>query len=340
MTDQATGNPRFPWKIFSVVLIGTFLGPIGGLMTGVALPTLSREFNADMHSTVLVLLTYLATTTFMLPIIGKLGTQFGLKRIYVLGFLIDLLGTILCATAPETNISFLAFYRIIQALGSVMVFALFSALITRYVPNEKRGMAFGLTGGMVAISMLIGAPLAGILCQFAGWQWVFWVQVPIQLLGLFVGARVLPTETDGEKQHYNAVSIVSWLGITAGFTVLAEIFKGGLGRELLPLLAGIWIVSIIVFIISERGTKPLLEYAIFRIRPYWVCALGLLANNFIIQLWLIFTTYYMEDYLGFEQMKMSMTLSLSLLATLISEPAAPVWLCQSFYLYSTGGAAL
>lgn len=322
MTNSTNSKSIFPWSIFSVVLIGTFLGPMGGLMVGVALPTLSREFQVDLTSTVWVLLTYLATTTFLLPVIGKLGTQFGLKRIYVFGFLIDVIGTVLCAIAPTDNIVYLAIFRIIQAIGSVMVFALFSAIITRYVPLPRRGMAFGLTGGMVAVSMLIGAPLAGILCQYASWQWIFWLQVPIQILGLVVGSRVLPTDIDGERQYYNATSIFAWFSITVGFTILAEILKGDLERGWLPWLSFIWVAGIIVFVMSERGINPLFEYALFRIRSYWVCALGLLVNNFGIQVWLIFMTYYIEDYLGFEQARMGMTLSLSLLATLFSAPLA------------------
>jgi MFS family permease len=322
VNTTSNSKSEFPWRIFSIVLIGTFLGPMGGLMVGVALPTLSREYQIDLTSTVWVLLTYLATTTFLLPIIGKLGTQFGLKRIYVSGFLIDVIGTVLCALAPTDNITYLAIFRVIQAIGSVMVFALFSAIITRYVPVERRGLAFGLTGGMVAISMLIGAPLAGVLCQYASWQWIFWLQVPIQILGLIVGNRVLPNDVNGTRQFYNATSICAWFTTTVGFTILAEILKGDLERGWLPWLSLVWCAGIVVFILAERGANSLFEYAIFRIRAFWVCALGLLVNNFGIQVWLIFMTYYIQDYLGFEQARMGMTLSLALLATLISAPLA------------------
>ncbi|MCB1219367.1 MAG: MFS transporter [Planctomycetales bacterium] len=321
MTDSA-GNAKFPWRIFSVVLIGTFLGPLGGLMVGVALPTLSRVYHVDLNSTVWVLLSYLVTTTFMLPIVGRLGTQYGLKRIYVSGFLIDLVGTILCAMAPTTSIAYLVGYRVIQALGSVMVFALFSAIITRYVPGEKRGMAFGMTGGMVAISMLIGFPLAGALCAHASWQWIFWVQVPIQLLGLFIGLKALPDDVLGERQAFNPLSVISWLGMMAGFAVIAECFKGNLASSLLIWLSPAWLACIAVFIAAERGSTPLFEYSIFRRRPFWVCALGLMLNNFVVQVWLIFTTYYLEDYLGLNQLQSGRLLGLSLLATFFSAPLA------------------
>ena len=321
MTDSA-GNAKFPWRIFSVVLIGTFLGPLGGLMVGVALPTLSRVYHVDLNSTVWVLLSYLVTTTFMLPIVGRLGTQYGLKRIYVSGFLIDLVGTILCAMAPTTSIAYLVGYRVIQALGSVMVFALFSAIITRYVPGEKRGMAFGMTGGMVAISMLIGFPLAGALCAHASWQWIFWVQVPIQLLGLFIGLKALPDDVLGERQAFNPLSVISWLGMMAGFAVIAECFKGNLASSLLIWLSPAWLACIAVFIAAERGSTPLFEYSIFRRRPFWVCALGLMLNNFAVQVWLIFTTYYLEDYLGMNQLQSGRLLGLSLLATFFSAPLA------------------
>ncbi|MCB1216073.1 MFS transporter [bacterium] len=315
-------GPAFPWKIFSVVLIGTFLGPIGGLMVGVALPTLSREYQTDVNSTIWVLLSYLVMTTFMLPIVGRLGTQYGLKRIYVSGFLIDLLGTVLCAMAPTSSIAYLVAYRVIQALGSVMVFALFSAIITRYVPEERRGMAFGMTGGMVAISMLIGFPLAGALCAHAGWPWIFWVQVPIQLVGLIVGSMYLPDDRLGERQAFSPLSVLSWLGLTTGFAVIAECFKGNLSSQLLGWLGPAWLFCLAGFYFAERGVTPLFEYSIFRRRPFWVCALGLMLNNFVIQVWLIFTTYYLEDYLGMDQLQSGRLLGLSLLATFFSAPLA------------------
>ena len=322
MTDSATGNSIFPWKIFSVVLLGTFLGPLGGLMVGVALPTLSREYHVDLNRTVWVLLSYLVCTTFMLPIIGKLGTQFGLKRIYISGFLIDLVGTVLCAMAPLSSINYLVAFRVIQALGSVMVFALFSAIITRYVPSERRGMAFGMTGGMVAISMLIGFPLAGALCTHAGWPWIFWVQVPIQLIGLVMGTMYLPDDPLGERQSFNPYSVVTWLGLTLGFAVIAETFKGNFTSSILPWISLAWLFCLATFILSERRGSPLFEYSIFRQRPFWVCAVGLMLNNFVIQVWLIFTTYYLEDYLGLTQMNSGRILGLSLLATFFSAPLA------------------
>src|SRR5204863_9415382 len=101
--------------------------------------------------------------------------------------------------------------------GGALLFALFSALVTRIIPPEKRGLGFGLAGAVVGLSILIAPPLGGLLCYFMSWRWVFFIQLPIHILGAVQGWRLLPRGVVGQREP------TRWTSIALGFLLVAEL---------------------------------------------------------------------------------------------------------------------
>jgi EmrB/QacA subfamily drug resistance transporter len=316
-----TGS-RLPWRVLSVVLLGTFLGPMGGIIVGVALPSIQRDFGVSLHEIKWVLLIYLLVTTFMLPITGWLGRRFGEGRLFTLGFAIDAIGTLLAAFVPTSALWLLLLLRVVQAVGSALIFALFSALITRVVPQDKRGIGFGLAGTVVGISLLISPPLGGMLSEYASWRWVFLIQVPLQLIGLLLSYRLLPRDELKPAEALPWTSVFSWLLVTSGIVLSAEAVESGLLLARLPLIVGLSLLALLVFVWSERKGRPLFEYALFKERAFALGSIAIFLINLNIFIMVLLIPFYLEGCLSYNASQSGRLLALSPLFSLLAAPLA------------------
>ena len=321
MRVRQASNP-LPWRILSVVLLGTFLGPMGGIIVGVALPSIQRDFAVTLQEVKWVLLIYLLFTTFLLPVTGWLGRRFGEGRLFTLGFAIDALGTLLSGFVPTDSLWPLLVLRGVQAIGSALIFALFSALIARVVPPEKRGLGFGLAGAVVGISLLVSPPLGGILAEYASWRWVFFVQVPLQLIGLLLSYRLLPRDPLRAPEPLPWLSVLSWFFLTSGVVMLAEAFSSGLLLNRLPLITIISLLALAGFVWSERRPRPLFDYSLFRERAFTLGSLGILLINLNIFVMVLLVPFFLEESLGYAAGESGRLLALSPLFSLLIAPLA------------------
>jgi len=148
---------RYKWLVMAAVGMGIFLGTIDGSIVNITLPTMVHEFNTSFDTIQWVVLAYLLTVSVLMLSMGRLADIKGKKPIYILGFVIFLIGSILCGLAP--SVSTLIAARVVQAVGSSMVMALGMALVTESFPPSERGRALGITGAIVSIGIVIGPTL-------------------------------------------------------------------------------------------------------------------------------------------------------------------------------------
>src|SRR5512139_2468459 len=178
------------WYVLVAVSMGIFLATIDGSIVNVALPTLSREFDASFAVVEWVVLAYLLTLTALLLSFGRLADMLGKKPIYLAGFVIFTLGSVLCAIAP--GIYWLIAFRILQAIGATAILALGMAIVTEAFPAEERGRALGITGAVVSIGIIIGPALGGLILAFLSWHWIFLVNLPVGIFGIWLVLRNVP----------------------------------------------------------------------------------------------------------------------------------------------------
>src|SRR5207237_3531384 len=157
------------------------------------LPTLQEVFAAPIASVEWVAIAYLLTLAALVVPLGRLADLVGRKMLYTWGFVVFIVGSALCGFAA--SLGWLIAFRVVQAIGAAMLQANSVAIITAVVPRRALGRAIGVQGAAQAVGLSVGPSVGGVLIDSLGWQWVFFIAVPLRLLGTALGWLVVPRPT-------------------------------------------------------------------------------------------------------------------------------------------------
>ncbi len=297
------GNPNIDysrkWYVMAAVAMGTLLATIDGSIVNVALPTLVRELDTDFATVQWIVLAYLLTVTTLLLSVGRLADMIGKKRIYTIGFIVFTLGSLLCGLA--SNVYILILMRIVQALGATMVFALGTAIVTESFPSQERGRALGIIGTVVSIGIVIGPTLGGLIIDIFSWHWMFFVNIPVGILGILMIIRFVPDiKPEGHQKFDFLGAITLFLSL---LTLLAALTVGqNLGFTDLRILAlfviGICCLVLFVFV-EKRAQQPMIDLSLFR---QSLLSINLVTGFMIfiaISGVMILIPFYLENVLGY-----------------------------------------
>lgn len=253
------------WWALAAVGSGVLVSTIDGSIVNIALNTLVQAFQSNLNVVEWVVLGYLLTLACTLLIMGRLGDMYGKRRIYLIGFGLFTFASLLCATAPA--IEALIGFRVVQGVGAAMIQAVGPALLVTAFPPSQRGMALGAIGSFVAAGILIGPALGGILLRYVGWEAIFFVNLPIGVLGWWLVLRSIPPDRPARPgQRFDLVG--AGLMAFALFCLLLGLTEGPLwgwddGRVIG--LFGAAFVGGVVFVVWEWFTpQPMLNLRIFR----------------------------------------------------------------------------
>jgi EmrB/QacA subfamily drug resistance transporter len=261
-------------EILISVLLGIFLSALDQTIVGTALPVIVTDLKGnDVYTWAFT--SYLLTATVSGPIYGKLSDIFGRRPLFIFGVSIFLLGSILCGLSQ--NMAMFIAFRGLQGLGAGALFPIALAIIGDIFAPSERGKYQGFFGAVFGLSTLIGPAIGGIITDTIGWHWIFYVNVPIGAVVLYVIWRVLPThhERDVERSidYAGAVLLVAALvPILIGFTnkqfgEWTDLDVGGL------IVLGL--VLAVVFVFAEsRAREPIVPLGLFRIRTFTASVLA------------------------------------------------------------------
>jgi len=180
----------YPWLVVGTVCIGAFMGQVDASIAQLVLPVLERDFKAPVSSVSWVAIGYLLVVAALLPIFGRLADIMGRKLMYTAGFAVFIVGSALCGFA--SNLEPLIAARLLQGIGAALLQANSVAIIVSAAGGSRRGRAIGLQGAAQALGLSTGPALGGLLIQYLGWRWVFWLNVPFGVLGTAMGWLILP----------------------------------------------------------------------------------------------------------------------------------------------------
>lgn len=240
-------------------------------IVNVALPTISGQLQADLATLQWVVTAYLLTISSLLPVFGRIADLLGRRRVFSFGFLVFTLGSILCGLAP--SIWVLIGMRILQAIGASMLMANSAALIIANFPPKERGRALGLTGTVVALGSLTGPALGGILVGLLDWRSIFYINLPIGILG-YLAARIILPE-DQAQQNNETFDFQGAFFFTTGMISLMFAISNGQswGWSSFPILVGLVLGTLFLglfFHTEMRVTNPMIDLSMFRIRSFFI----------------------------------------------------------------------
>ena len=269
-------------EILVAVLLGIFLAALDQTIVGVALPHIVTDLQGnDVY--IWAFTSYLVTATVSGPLYGKLSDIFGRRPIFLTGVGIFLLGSILCGISGEMW-QFIAF-RGLQGLGAGAMFPVALSIIGDIFAPSERGKYQGFFGAVFGLSSLIGPALGGLITDNFGWHWIFYVNVPIGAVVLYIIWRTLPAHHAADADRHidylgAAIFVGALVPMLIGFTnkQAADWTDPGVGGLI---ALGLALTAVFVWV-ESRAKEPILPLKLFRIRAFTasVTAIFLAATGF------------------------------------------------------------
>jgi EmrB/QacA subfamily drug resistance transporter len=273
-------NNRNRWLILLTVMVGTFLGAMDQTIVSLALPSIMLDFNIITSDAAWIATAYILANAIFVPVWGKLGDTIGRKKVYIWGFSIFIVGSILAGFAWD--LSSMILFRIIQAIASSADYPTAMAIIAvTFTDGKERAQALGIWSSAFAASIVFGPLIGGPLIDLFGWRSVFLINLPIGLIGIAMALTFIPESVSDKK-----TASFDWYGaLTLGIALALLVF--GLDRAYdwgwtsLPILlcfAGSGMFLYVFYLIDSRHPEPIIDFKFFRI-PAFVFTM---INNFII----------------------------------------------------------
>ncbi|ANS74291.1 multidrug MFS transporter [Paenibacillus yonginensis] len=255
---------RRRWIILIVMNLFTFMSTLDGSIVNIALPVISKTLNLPVAQTEWVVTSYLMTICAAILFFGKLGDIIGKIKIFKIGMVIFIIGSALCGLSH--SLPFLIASRLIQAVGASMTMANSQGIVTDIFPSTERGRALGLVGTFVSLGSIAGPSLGGVIVSALGWEYIFWVNLPIGILAFIFGVRVLPKDYTKLKVKIDSQgSLLFTLFILALFSGLLLGQQYGYGDTRIVAALILAVVSLGVFLwVESRKENPLLQLTMFK----------------------------------------------------------------------------
>jgi EmrB/QacA subfamily drug resistance transporter len=252
------------WALASLSLC-MLLSSLGTSIANVGLPTLAQAFNASFQEVQWVVIAYLLAITTLIVSAGRLGDLIGRRRLLLAGILLFTAASVLCGMAPTLWLLIAA--RAAQGLGAAVMMALTMALVGETVPKAKTGSAMGLLGTMSAAGTALGPSLGGVLIAGPGWQALFFVNVPLGILALFLTSRYLPIDRQtlkADRPRFDTWGTLLLALTLAAYALAVTMGRGSFGPlNMSLLLAAALGVGLFVFA-EAKATSPLIRLVMFR----------------------------------------------------------------------------
>lgn len=260
-------RPNAHWLAVASVCVGAFMGQLDASIVTVAFPALQRSFHAGLASVTWVGLSYMLVLVAGVTVVGRLADMVGRKLLYTYGFIVFIIGSALCATAP--NLLVLDAFRVVQAFGAAMLQANSVAIIALAAPSRDLGRAIGYQGAAQALGLALGPTVGGLLLAFGGWQLIFLVNVPFGILGVIAGLVFIPRSR--HLAPWKGWSRFDWPGVFFLFAATVCLLYGvsfgdtagwGAPQILVTLVVGALLVA--AFIVHElRCSDALFDVRLF-----------------------------------------------------------------------------
>lgn len=293
MTARSTSR----W-VLGLASVTSFMVALDILVVTTALTTIRRSLGASVGSLEWTVTAYNLTFAVLLMTASALGDRYGRRRLFAAGIALFTVGSAICAVSPDASL--LVVGRSVQGVGAAVVSPLAFALVGAAFPAERRGRALGLVAGVTGLATLAGPVIGGVISATIGWNWIFWINVPIGLISVpLVLSRI--EESYGAARRLDVPGLVlvtgACLGLVWGLVRAAGAGVGD-GEVAAALVAGA--VAAVAFVVRERrAPDPMLPMRFFRVRAFAAGNVATVLHSAVIMGTVFWMAQFLQSGLGY-----------------------------------------
>jgi EmrB/QacA subfamily drug resistance transporter len=321
MELQAALSGREQKLVIFILALSSFMASLDSTIVNISLPSIAEAFKIPMSQVSWVAMSYLLVLSGLLLVFGKLGDMKGFRKIYIFGFAVFTVGSLLCGIS--FSIDALIGSRFIQGIGAAALEAIGPAMVAIYLPKEIRGKALGILATVISLGIAAGPIIGGLLTQYASWHWIFFINVPIGICAVILGIQCIPSDRlpvktgpfdyPGAIIFFFALATLLWPideGLTLGWTSPAILASFGISAIL-------WVI----FVLRETRCKdPLCDFALFRNTSFLAASLAAAAMMLAFAGVQYLLPFFFEGVMGFQTYVAGLLLAIPSVALMILGP--------------------
>jgi DHA2 family multidrug resistance protein len=305
-----------------VVILGVFMSILDQTIVNIAIPRLQTAFGADIHSVQWVLTAYILTQGVVTPTAAYFSDTFGIKRFYIFCLAAFTICSALCGLAWSLPV--LILFRVLQGAGGAALFPMSITLLFREFPPHERGVAMGFFGVPALLAPALGPTLGGYIVTFAGWQPIFYINVPIGIVAIILAMVLLREYRPEGRTRFDFIGFFfAAIGLATMLYALSDASTDGWtsGTVLGFLLVGLIFLALFVtteIIIANRGGQPLLDLRLFANGPFRTAIIASVFVIFCLFSGLFLFTIYLQTIRGLSAFQTGLLLLPQALASMVS----------------------
>jgi EmrB/QacA subfamily drug resistance transporter len=301
------------------MLVGFFMILVDATIVAVANPSIMDKLGASYDSVIWVTSAYLLAYAVPLLVAGRLGDRFGPKNLYLLGLTVFTAASLWCGLAGSIELLIAA--RVVQGIGAALLTPQTLSTITRIFPAERRGVAMSVWGATAGVATLVGPLAGGVLVDRLGWQWIFFVNVPIGVIGLALAVWLIPV-LPTQKHRFDLLGVLL-SGI--GMFMIVFALQEGQSHHWAPwiwgnLAGGVGFVAAFLVWQSVNRNEPLIPLVIFRDRDFSLSNLGVATIGFVVTATFLPLMFYAQAVCGLSPTRSALLTAPMAIATGVLAP--------------------
>jgi EmrB/QacA subfamily drug resistance transporter len=297
ITRLLASGPRNPWNALWAMMVGFFMIMVDSTIVVIANPTIKAAMHTGYSTVVWVTSAYLLGCAVVLLVAGRLGDRFGTKNLYLVGLGVFTAASIWCGLSGSVAVLIAA--RVVQGVGAGVLTPQTLSTITRVFPPERRGVAVSVWGATAGVATLVGPLAGGALVDGLGWQWIFFVNVPIGVVGLALAVWLVPV-LETQTHRFDLVGVaLSGLGM---FLIVFGLQEGQAAHwqpwVWAMIVAGVGCMSVFVYWQALNTREPLIPLRVFAGRDFGLCNAGVAVTAFAMTAMMLPLPFFLQTGCG------------------------------------------
>ncbi len=316
-----------PWWIAGTVMLATFMEVLDTSIANVALPHIAGSLSAGIDESTWVLTSYLVSNAIVLPLTGWFSSLFGRKRFYMACVVIFIASSLLCGLAP--SLPLLVLFRVLQGAGGGGLQPVSQAILVESFPKEKQGMGMAIYGMGVVVAPIVGPTLGGWITDNYSWRWIFFINIPVGLLSLFLTSLLIADPSHLIRQKLGRGLKIDYIGLgllSVGLGFLQVVLDKGQRDDWFSSPFIVWctvltVIGIVGAILWElRQKEPVIDLTLFRDRNYATATSTMFALGIVLYGSTVLLPVMLQTLSGYTAQLSGLVLSPGAILTLITMP--------------------